>query len=284
MSQLCTTAQAFTLGKPDCAIKVGAAVGFLLSKEKQTMTKAQANDAEYINGKLSDGTFMLLAGMQQRDVANQAAVTGTLAYGYTEELRGVILTDNFVFPQDICEQKNAASLIGFKGYAYAITDSGQIIGFRTPDNAGIAQYPLSVTAMDTTGVYADKANPQTDTLTIESGEVKRFVDNRIVLGIDFSIDDLKQPYKVAVTATTTTVSLFDDCNMQPINAPADDITVTVQVNGTNRSVEVVSVSGNVVTIDVTPAPTAGQTVTVGVTLANSGNIYGKSEMFSFVVA
>jgi hypothetical protein len=284
MAQLCTTAQALTLGKPDCAIKVGSVVGFLLSKEKQTMTKAQANDTEYINSKLSNGTLMLLAGMQQRDAANQAAVTGTLAYGYTEELRGVILTDNFVFPQDICEQKNAVSLIGFKGYAYALTNTGQMVGFRTPDNNGITQYPVSITAMDTTGVYSDQANIQTDTLTIETGDIKSFVSNRIVMAIDFSLDDLKQPYKIAITATPTTVSLFDDCNMQPVNAPAADITVAAQIDGVIAVVEVISVGSNIANIDITPAPTAGKTVTVAVTLENSGSVYGKSDPYSFVVA
>jgi hypothetical protein len=283
MGQLCTTAQALVLGSPDCAIKVGAVKGFLLSKTKQTLTAAQANDITYLNTQLASGAMMLLKGMQQRDAANQAAVTGTLAYGYTEELRGVILTDNFVFPQDICEQKNAVSLIGFKGYAFAITDTGQLVGFRTVDNSGIQQYPISVTAMDTTGAYADTANIQTDTLTIESGEVKRFVNNRIVVGIDYNVDDLTQPYKLSVTGTATTVSIFDDCNMQPVNAPAGDISVTATVNGIDNAVDVISVSGNVARIEFSKEPVSGQAVTLAVTLAKSGTTYGVSEPYSFVV-
>jgi hypothetical protein len=178
-------------------------------------------------------------------------------------LRGVIINDNYVFPQGLCSQANHANLVGFEGYAYAITHNGQIHGFKSETAGSIEMFPVSVTSMDTTGVFADLANIQTDTLTVKYGELKPFVNRRTVAQITFTERDLVQPVALKLQGTIQNLSILDACMDVPVNPDVANLSVeTAQVNGATATAGAITKNGLNYTVVLTPTPTAGQNVTL----------------------
>ena len=279
---LCTSAQAFALGVGDCSPKVGAVKAFILSKEKKTLP-ANADAKETIQGWLSENSAVMLVGMQQRDANNEAPVTGSLGYGYSEELRGVIVQDNFVFPQDLCSQKGLVKLVRDwkEGYAYVLTHTKQIVGFE--NNGALDMFPVSITAMDTTGVFADLANIQTDTLTLRYGLLADFVENRAVYAVDFTERDFVQPVQLLAQGTAANMTLKDACSGTLVQTDAANISVRATVDGANVQATVAGSSGGTYVVTLNPVATSGKSVTLQATWKTGQVTNGISNILKYIL-
>lgn len=282
-TNLCSIDSALTIGVGKCDPKVGAVIALILSKEKKTVSGVEVKTA--IQSMLSENVAVMLNNMQQRDAANEAAVTGTLAYGYSEELRGAIVVDNYVFPQGLCSQANHAKLVGFEGYAFALTNKGQLVGFSSENADTMEMFPVSVTAMDTTGVFADMANIQTDTLTVRYGELKQFVAKRMVVAVNFTDRDLMQPLPLVLSGTVSSLYVKDSCTKSLIDeTDAENIEVlSSYINGASVSAEVTAIVDGAVKITLTPAPKSNDVITLQVNWLDSGKTIGVSEIYSYTV-
>jgi len=282
MNNLCTLEQALALGVGKCDPKAGAVEAFILSRTKKVLP-AGANAQSVIQGWLNDGSAIMLAGMKQRDPNNESPVTGSLAYGYEEQLRGAILQDNFVFPQGLCSQVGHANLVGFKGYALAITHNGQLHGFKGSVSGSVEMFPLSVTTMDTTGVFADLANIQTDTLTLKYGELQNFVNRRSVTTPNVVISDFVNPIALELQGKSSALQILDACMGEPINTEVANLEVmTSRVNGVDRPATITAGTNGNYVVAWTPALTAGQTATLQLKWKDGENTAGISNLHSYV--
>jgi hypothetical protein len=281
---LCTLEDGLVIGGGNCDAKLGSVIAFILSKNKMLMS-GSTDIKTAVQQALNDNSAVMLNGMQQRDAANEAAVVGSLAYGYTEELRGAILQDNFVFPKGICSQASHSKLINFKGYAFAITDKGQFVGFRTANANEMEMFPISITAMDTTGAWGDSANPQTDTLTVRYGDSATFFRKLIAATIDFNDENLVQPYELELSGTIASLQVLEKCSRIAVTAESDELTVeNATVDGAAATGTVAAGVGGLYAVTLTPAPTSGSTVSLKIKWATDTATNGISNQYSYIMA
>jgi hypothetical protein len=282
---ICTLEQALALGLPECSTKLGKVTGFIISKKKNAVTIPP--DINQINALFESDNYAFLSGMEERAAANEAATTHTFGYGRTVQLRGAIIQDNFIFNNDMCEQKNALSLVGFKGYAFAVTDTGQFIGKRVKNyNTMLLPFTFEVTTLDTTGIFSLGGSAvDTDTITVRYGEISEFVNDLTSIDVDWRADDILNPIKLTLTGNASALNVYQDCNMIPIdNILISDVNLSVTVNGNSATATISSVNGNVITYSLGTTPATGDTVSVSLVWGNLATIYGKSDKYTFIVA
>ncbi|MDR2511955.1 MAG: hypothetical protein LBC89_05805 [Bacteroidales bacterium] len=139
-------------------------------------------------------------------------------------------------------------------------------------------------SLDTTGVFSDLANIQTDTLSVRYGELKPFVENRMIIDIDFTELDIINPIKLKITGNSTVLNVFQRCDMMPVtNIDIADIQIKATVNNVTKTANALSVSGNNITYIIEEEPQTGDTVSISILWATTSVTYGKSDIYTFVV-